>query len=243
MNRITEWNSTNYQGGDGILIATDMNQEWMLKWWWNHYSKHNDSPVTFCDIGMSNSARKWCASKGNVISFSLQELSISQKENIPPHVQKEWESIHSERIWDCRLQCLQKPFFILQSPYDRTIFVDTDCKVNNSLTPLFSLCNADDGISMVQMELSKATIVHSGVIVARRNAPAFSNWAQTILENHQTISCDEQGLILAQQKTPFKINPLPIEYNFINYWKTDSPMQVNHYSGVHGKREILKQIV
>ena len=246
MAAITKWNQQNYIGGDGVIVASDMKQEWILKWWWDHYSKHNDSPVTFFDIGMSKSARIWCESKGKVISFSLPKSIIPQKKEISLEVQKQWEDCwhesSSKRIWDCRIQWMHKPFIILQSPYERTVWIDIDCEIRASLKPMFEYCNDNDGISVFKLQLKENTVINCGVVVAKRNSSAFTYWAETILEkSHITVS-DETALIEAQKNHPIQITPLPIDFNFLNFWKTNSPVNVYHHGGGAGKREILKQI-
>lgn len=242
MTRITEWNPSHYTGGDGVIVASDDKQEWILKWWWDHYSKHNDAPVTFCDLGMSKSAHIWCASKGNVIPFSLPKATIATQEEIPLDKQQFWENCNSKRIWDCRIQWMHKPFIILQSPYDRTIWIDIDCEVKASLSPLFPYCDHQDGVSMVHMTLKGHTAINSGVVVAKRKAPAISYWAEAVLEKHGETMSDETAFIEAQKKHPIHIHPLPLEFNFLNFWKTDHPVNVYHHGGGAGKQEILKQI-
>ncbi len=242
MTAVTKWNQKNYTGGDGVIVASDMKQEWILKWWWVHYSKHNDSPVTFFDLGMSKSAIIWCKSKGTVIPFSLPDSTISKKSDIPPDIQKQWEGSYSKRIWDCRIEWMHKPFIILQSPYDRTIWIDIDCEVKDSLSSLFDYCNTDDGISLIKLNLKANTVINSGVVVAKRLALAFTYWAEAVLEKHHITMSDETALIEAQKKHPIKITPLPFGFNFLNFWKTNSPVSVYHHGGGVGKREILKQI-
>ncbi|MCB1109775.1 MAG: hypothetical protein KDK64_02250 [Chlamydiia bacterium] len=236
----TAWNQEHYCGGDGVIVAADMQQEWILKWWWNHYSASNSSPVTFFDLGMSKSASLWCQSKGTVIPFSLPQSTFKSQSEIPLDTQKTWESYNSSRVWECRNQWLHKPFLILQSPYDRTLWIDIDCEVKQSLTPLFSYCDTHDGISMVLLYLKEATVINSGVVVARRHAPAFSYWAESVLEKKAV--CDETALIEAQKKHPIHIHPLPLEFNFLSFWKTPSKMGIVHHNGESGKHEILKQV-
>ncbi len=54
-------------GKEGILIGCDRNQEWLLPWWWDHYSAHNAYPVAFADFGMSKKALAWCREKGKML--------------------------------------------------------------------------------------------------------------------------------------------------------------------------------
>jgi len=55
---LLSWGEKGY--GNGVVVAANGTQEWLLKWWWDHYSKNSDFPVTFFDLGKSKSARNFC---------------------------------------------------------------------------------------------------------------------------------------------------------------------------------------
>ena len=56
----------------GVVVGSDIGSEWMLEWWFNNYSKHNDFPVTFVDYGMSLEASRWCEERGRFRAPDLE---------------------------------------------------------------------------------------------------------------------------------------------------------------------------
>ena len=83
-----KWETSNFIGGDGVLTGCDENHEWMLKWWWKHYTSSNTLPVTFLDFGMSKSAQIWCKKRGLVIPVNMEESALYSKEKLPIETQK-----------------------------------------------------------------------------------------------------------------------------------------------------------
>ena len=69
-------------GSSGILVATDKQIEWMLPWWWHHYSKHNRYPVVFVDLGMTETAKAWCRQRGKLISLECPKNLVVPKDLI-----------------------------------------------------------------------------------------------------------------------------------------------------------------
>src|SRR5689334_9119639 len=69
----------------GVIVGCDLYQEWLLLWWWSHYSSHNAIPVAFVDMGMSEEGALWCKERGEYIK--LQEIPYQE----PPKL-KSWET-------------------------------------------------------------------------------------------------------------------------------------------------------
>ncbi len=44
---------------EGVIVASDLSQEWLLPWWWDHYKNFNNFPVTFVDLELSNKMKTW----------------------------------------------------------------------------------------------------------------------------------------------------------------------------------------
>lgn len=240
MKGLAEWDDTHYQGGDGIVVATDENQEWFLKWWWNHYSKHNSFPVTFFDLGMSKSARNWCESKGNVRSFSFPENWIKDKKYIDPKQIKEWEARYQGNLWEGRKQWFCKPYTLLQSPYERTIWVDLDCEIRLPITPLFDYCNEGDGFSVLKLELNDSDIYSAGVIVSRHRSPVVQKWAENIQKENDKYFGDENILIETLEREKFHITPYPLLYNWPTFIPQNVETVIRHHIGGYGKTRILR---
>ena len=237
---LLQWNKTQYQGGDGIVIATDSTQEWFLKWWWENYSKHNSYPVTFFDIGMSQSARNWCENKGSIRSFSFPEGWIANKETIESHLIQEWEEKYQGNVWEGRKQWFCKPYVLLQSPYDRTIWIDLDCEVRGSLTPLFDYCNDKDGFSILKLKLDDSSFYSAGVVVSKHGSPVVTKWAENIYKDNAQHFGEENVLIETLEQEKFQITPYSLIYNWPTFIPQDAKTVIRHHMGGYGKTHILR---
>ncbi|WP_194848520.1 hypothetical protein [Candidatus Neptunochlamydia vexilliferae] len=236
---LTDWDHNDDGSGDGVIIAADENQEWMLKWWWENYSKENAFPVTFFDLGMSKSARLWCGSKGDVIPFAFPDGWIKPREAITSDEIEEWEKKYQGDLWEGRTQWFCKPYVLLRSPYVRTVWMDLDCEVRSSIAELFDYCNEGDGFSILKLSLENLDLFSAGVVVSKRLSPVTKKWAENIYhENHKHFG-DENVLIETLNKEKFKITPYPLIYN----WPTIIPQScktvIRHHIGGYGKTKIL----
>ena len=76
---------------EGVLTGCDESHEWMLKLWWNYYSQTNTYPVTFCDFGMSKSARLWCEKRGDIITPKAPNTVPAPKKKVDLSLIQEWK--------------------------------------------------------------------------------------------------------------------------------------------------------
>src|SRR5438105_1502086 len=125
----------------GVLVASTSHLEWILPWWWYHYRAHNDLPVAFGDLGMTESARNWCRDRGELISVEVPEFLVSGKEVVCPQLAEQWEKVIGSGIWDVRLKWFKKPFAFIQSPFTKTLWIDLDCEIRTRLDSFFSRCD------------------------------------------------------------------------------------------------------
>lgn len=228
--------------GDGVIIATDETQEWMLKWWWNNYRAHNQVPVTIFDLGMSNSARKWCKTIGAVSSFSLPEGWIKPKESISPKAIKEWESTYPGDLWTGRPKWFTKPFLLLRSPYERTVWMDLDCEVRGSILPLFDYCNGENGFSILSFPIEEIEVYNTGVIVSRNRAVIPKKWAEHTYSHNEKHFGDETILMEVIEKEGLKLTPHPLIYNWPTMIPQDGGTVIRHHVGKYAKIKILKEM-
>lgn len=80
----------------GVLIGCDRGQEWLLSWWRDKYRAHDRFPVAFLDFGMREEARNWCASRGQLIEASLNELNVASKDEVSADARQLWERANCE---------------------------------------------------------------------------------------------------------------------------------------------------
>lgn len=217
---------------DGVIVGCDEQQEWLLPWWWLHYRMHNQLPVTFVNFGnMSKEAVAWCTKRGQLKSLVDSDLIMSQKEEIDPHLLDVWETSHSTHdLWKTRPSWFKKPFSMLLSPYERTLWLDLDCQVRFSLTPIFDFCENTNGIALtieptIFHEIGvlqgiyhqNEKIYNSGVIVYRKNNQIIKEWATQALTHNQFFMGDQQLLSRIIHIKKLNIEPLPEIYN----WRLD----------------------
>ena len=222
----------------GVLVASDQGQEWLLEWWWKNYSRYNDYPIAVVDFGMSQEAADRFKKRGEVIPFcAQQEVGRAGYEEEVEHLRKYW---------------FKKPHALTLSPFKKTLWLDNDCEVLGSLEPLF----AYEGLALAEelewirsqdkkesreykRNLSRARY-NTGVIVYEKGHPVIQEWAI-----HSQDSCDQflgdQDLLwhLIQQKQ-IKVNELPQEYNWRMAQGINIEALIIHWVGFWGKGVIQK---
>jgi hypothetical protein len=193
----------------GILVASDRNIEWLLPWWWKYYSKYNNYPVAFVDLGMSDPMKKWCEEKGQVISLAAD---VDVRENKEAHLVE-----RHRKAW------FKKPFACLQTPFDLTLWLDVDCEVCEPLDRLFG--QWEPGVQLAVARENKNTIEYnSGVLLFPKEASFLQEWARLCLEKNENYISDQNALteLLLEENIPFR------ELDQIYNW-----MMVEEFPGFH----------
>lgn len=246
------WNPRALLNSDGVIVGCQRNQEWLLPWWWMHFRLYNNCPVTFINFGdMSPRAVRWCSDRGELFDIEIPPNIIASKDKIDPETAKLWESMNQD-LWIVRPAWYKKSYALIKTPYERTVWMDLDCQVRGSITPLFETCENDAGIAMAKeadwqqalnlqrkMILPGQYVFNAGVICFRRGAPVLSELVKQIpLKNHLFFG-DQHLLIhiLYAMKLPFAtLSPL---YN----WTVDNGANIDavilHWVGAY--KEALKQ--
>jgi hypothetical protein len=243
----------------GILIASDETQEWMLPWWYHHYHQHNSLPVTFVDLGLSKNALSWCQKKGHVISLDIPQNFVFPKEKIEKKWIADWEQLYGQQIWQLRPKWFLKPLFLPKSPYQKTLYLDTDCEVKENLESLFSYLNNGTEVALarcirsphvktrkvVKKILTKEEIhFNSGVILYNKASDLIQQYYHRALQENHLYPGDQEllGNILYQAQKgvcilPQKFNYQKIDFNNRNFQKAS----IRHWAGRAEKILILKQ--
>lgn len=239
MKPFLEWDPKHYIGGDGVIIAADETQEWLLKWWFEHFKTSNQFPITVFDLGMSASARTWVKNKATVIPFALPKGMIHLKESIDPEKVAGWENRYEGDLWQGRLHWFSKPFLLLKSPYDRTIWMDLDCEVSGKIDPLFDYCNEKDGFSIFILPVDGLELFNTGVMVSKRHSPIPLKWAESVYKENGDHFGDEPLLMEVVKREKFFITPHPITYNFPTNLLRSPNAVIKHHIGGRGKTQII----
>ena len=242
----------NSSGCFGILVGCDKNQEWLLSWWWEHYSRHNSYPVAFADLGMSPQAIAWCKERGSYIN--LPPFSIPHENEICELKKEQWENRCGKELWFCRSAWFKKPLALLHSPFSLSVWLDLDCQINGSLEPLFNslVFGADIGLvreplALQLYEQEKGLLLpgeinyNSGVIAFRQGATILDHWMREATENNETYIGDQSALSRAIFLHRPELIELPTHYNWLRSQGENPDALIYHFVSGEGKIEILKK--
>jgi len=223
---------------EGIVVACDQNQEWLLPWWWVHYSAHNCYPVLFVDFGMSERGRAWCRERGVCVPLSGVEGFVEQP--VSPQDAESWEAQISS-ILSVRSALLKKPLALRQSPFALSLWLDLDCQVRGPLDPLFYLLHFGVDFSARKIEVPSLTY-SSGVVAFRRNSEILELWLKEIVERNDHYIHDEAALtrLLSQDRGSFM--QLPSIYNWNPLHGINPQAVILHLQGGFLKGELRKAL-
>jgi hypothetical protein len=229
----------------GVICGVDALQEWLLPWWWERYSACNAFPVTFFDFGMTEEARQWCGIRGDV--RSLEKIKVASFCG-HPDMAKLWESHygssleHQRTVWFC------KPRAMVQSPYQRTLWLDMDCEVLQPLDPLFSLPLGPAQASLARGFLCddlpcfhEAVYYHSGVVLFEKGSLLIKKWVEAATaHNAQHIGDDVLvSELIRREKIP--VFDLPHEYNWTLVGGFNLNVAIVHWVRSTGKKYIREK--
>lgn len=231
----------------GVLCGAEKSQEWLLPWWWSRYQEHNAFPVTFIDFGMSEKMKAWCRERGELCSVELEHSCISSRDSIDPNLIKEWESIYGQTMWNSRPTWFKKPFALLNSSYERAIWIDLDCEVLGPLDSLFLFLGANADLALVREYTSDhlprfdpRVRYNGGVIVFQHGARIIEKWAEAAIDQNHLFAGDDSLLSHLIHKHHLDVIELPEIYN----WRMVRGLNLNavilHWVGNGGKAYIRK---
>ena len=237
----------------GVITGCDINQEWLLKWWWSHYQSCNTLPVTFFDFGMSRSARKWCQARGKVLSIELPSNIVGSKNSFSKKVQQNWETLYASTIWKARKGWLSKPLGLVQSPYEFTIWTDLDCQILKPLDELFDLPLSISGVAATP-EVAR-TVNHAkqcgallpgekayntGVLFFCRQSALIAKWAENTY--HRSYEFMGDGDVFNRTIFEKQLHPTKLPQKFNRYFRdgVTKDTVISHFVCSGGKHVILK---
>jgi len=206
----------------GIVTGCDKYQEWLLAWWWEHYSAHNAYPVAFADFGMSKTARDWCQERG--VCFEAPQIDFPKRKGMDPERKQLWESYFGPGMWRSREVCLRKPFAFSSSPFPYSCWIDLDCKIRGSVEPLFLFLESgreigarkeDEQVHKLHREKGflapEETEYNTGVIPYRRDSKILQEWTEEIRRSSEEFIHDQRALsraLLRHREAFAEISPL-----------------------------------
>jgi hypothetical protein len=236
------WNTKNCTAEEGIIVGSDLTQEWLLPWWLAHYRRHNAFPIAFVDFGMSDAMKKWCQDHGELIRLYVADIFVTEKTEVHPSVILELERTYGKEFWPCRNAWFKKPLACLQSPFHKSLWVDLDCEIRGSLKPLFDLCDENPAMAEDPNSIPEDLIYNSGVFAFKKGLKLIEEWADASFERNHEFRGDQEILntILRGQNIP--ITEIPLLYNWSRCYKENPQAIILHWHGLLGKVAISHQI-
>ena len=243
MSELADWST--FAHGDGVIVAADITQEWLLPWWWEHYRKHNSYPVAFIDFGMSFEKKKWCQERGCFLSFPLCSDLVKEEKEVDLDIVGDWNQNYGILHWDSRYSWFKKPFACLKTPFERTLWIDIDCEIRASIEPLFSFGESFPFLSLAREQVSNNKpypLYSSGVIAFRHKAALIAEWAKSCLEHTGKFYADDIFLSYLLDKKGIAILEIPPTYNWSRCQKDLSRAHIVHWHGAIGKSVLKSRI-
>jgi hypothetical protein len=209
-----------------FLTGCDVNTEWMLKWWFTEYSKHNDTPVIFADFGLSPEMREYA------------DKTFDHVFDLPSRSDKNW---------------FLKPAAMIEASRfsKKTCWIDTDCHVLQSISGVFDHSEPNKLGMVEDRPWSKRrgeTWHNSGIVLFEGTPRILKDWKKTI--DKSPIVGDQEVLHAMLREDSLKrriyIEDLPQEYNWLRLQLLDGRdsknKKVMHWTGHKGKIKIREMI-
>lgn len=234
------WPSGPISEKNGIVVGSDLTQEWLLPWWWRHYNAFNPYPVVFVDFGMSEKMKAWCREHGKLIPLLVADIFVADKQEIDPRLVDEMEKACGKNFWPSRHAWFKKPLACLQSPFRKSIWIDLDCQVRGPVSRLFDLCEESLAIAVDPCHLLS---YNSGVMVFKHGLDILETWADQAFERNHEFRGDQDVLTAIIHEKNVKITEVPAIYNWSRCSQANPDAVILHWHGPQGKSEITHQIM
>ena len=214
-----------------FLTGCDEITEWMLPWFLENYSKHNNTPLIFANFGVSKDCLK--AIKDKSLSNPIKHIIDMTK--------------ITDKGW------FKKPKSMLEASNlcEYTCWVDTDFEILTNMSSVFNYVE-ENRLAMVEdkpWSARRGETWHNSGIVAFKGTPMILHqWAQ-LVEQNPTVG-DQETLHLILREHPLQrmiyITDLPNEFNWLRIQLLDGQDNIKkkaiHWTGPKGKDKIRSLI-
>ena len=204
-----------------FLTGADSKTEWMLPWFFENYSKHNDTPIVFADFG------------------------VKDIEAIRPHVSAIIDLTKiSEQGW------FKKPKSMYHCPATKCVWIDSDCQVLGDISPIFDMLKPNK-LNMVEDKpwtlRRRETWYNSGVVGFINKPHILVEWIKQVEQNPKVGDQEVLHSMLDPLSQLTYINPLPNEYNWLriqieNDNQDSQNKKIVHWTGQKGKERIKEMM-
>lgn len=180
---------------------------------------------------MSEAAKKWCSDKGLILPFEKSHDFVVPKEGLTAARRKKWESMCSAEVWRMRKSWFKKPLAMLQTPFQKNVWMALDCEVCQPIDAIFNEIGSN---TLGAVKVGKRHYT-SGVIVYDKKASLLKAWAEACLTKHCSCIKAEEVLtqLICKNKYPFK--ELGEEFNWLMGWGYNLHLKIAHWACSWGK--------
>jgi len=236
----------------GVMVATDQNLEWMLPWWVYHFKKHSSLPIAFVDLGMSEEKKAFCEQHGTLISIEPKQFPFDPNriEELSNHGVFDISNLN--QVLPTRNAWLLKPFALLTSPFEKTLWIDIDCEVLQPIDPLFLesgfVCMKESNDSLNfnikrKMIPEMSAYYNSGIILYENRHPLLLAWVKEIEENSSYYLGDQDALSVIIKNFNYPIDTFPETCHRFYHEEIFDATLICHYCGIKGKKEVIRKLL
>ena len=234
----------------GIIVAANDAIEWQMAWWYPHLREMNQDPIVIFDLGLSKAGLARAKSIGTVIQPELPTLAMDYP------LKEEWLFSYHGDLDAVRRTWFLKPFVFAQTPFEETLWLDLDCKVQGSLEPIYEYSNQPSGLSLAHdsdeshkkrlefgMRYPDEVIYNSGVVSYRKDSILLKSWIEEVKERHDQYFSDQEALSRVIYRSDLEFEPLPKIYNGRLWHKPQSDLVIVHYATAQMKLRIMQELL
>jgi len=215
---LLRWTTAQHFAQLGVITGADQSAEWMLPWWLGNLRKHNPGiPVAFADFGMSPGMVEFCGKHGPVYPIRWRKGG-----------------------W------FNKPFACLNSPFLRTVWLDTDCEVKADIARLFSLSGKALGVTADPhtpfVAQDGRPVAQTGVLAFTRGDALVLDWAKALCVGEHRG--DQEALNALLSVGDPRVAFLPREWQWLRMDNRagDPNAKIIHWTGPEGRKIIREKM-
>lgn len=203
-----------------VITGCDEKTAWQLDWFLANYRENAYEPLIIADFGMSQETL-------NKVRFFPGVSGIMDLKETP------------DKGW------FNKPIAMLHAPAKEVVWLDTDCEVKSTLTPLFKLL-VPQKLNMVEDKpwtKRRGEVWHNSGVVGFIDRPSILHqWCHAVRDKPEVGDQEVLHSLLNPITRMTYINDLPFEWNVMRL-ATDhddykGKIRIAHHTGEKGKDKI-----
>lgn len=233
----------------GILVAFDKSMQPLILWWYKNLRKYSSLPIAFINLGnISKNMKTWCKSNGYYFECEKYVLHFKNIE-VPIENQKKWFNLVKTDVTDIRPYWFTKPIAMMNTPFEKTLYLDIDCELISSIDEIFSylsenqigLCEDQSENNFLNNLNPIKKVFNSGVVIYKSKSQIIQKWAELSFKCSQDFFGDQD--LLSHLIHEYKYSPkiMPLCWNWPAPWREDPDTKICHWFG-NNKIKIIEKI-